>query len=68
MDAVRDLAHNLFERVAPGGRWYCEIGYRQSEAVRALAAGAGWSVQFENDLAGLPRILIAVRSEVEVKG
>lgn len=44
--------------VESGGSILLEIGFTQSEPVRALAARHGWRAKFRDDLAGIPRVAI----------
>ncbi|MGH9459553.1 MAG: peptide chain release factor N(5)-glutamine methyltransferase [Thermoanaerobaculia bacterium] len=39
-----------------------EIGYGQGDAVRALGARYGWTVELRDDLAGIPRVAISSRA------
>lgn len=49
---------------APDGRIYCEIGYDQELAIRAIFTNAGWyGVHCICDLAGHPRVIVARKSE-----
>ncbi|HEY2658298.1 MAG TPA: peptide chain release factor N(5)-glutamine methyltransferase [Caulobacteraceae bacterium] len=62
LDAYRLLAPEILRVVKPGGRFFVEIGFDQSEAVEALfkAAGAG-QVATIKDLANRDRVVIGVR-------
>ena len=62
LEAIDSLAAALPGVLAPGGVWICEFGAGQKEALAARLAAAGWRAEFENDLAGLPRLFIASRS------
>lgn len=44
--------------LAPDGAAVLEIGYRQAEAVTALAEAAGFAVELRRDLGGRDRALI----------
>lgn len=57
LDAYRVLIPQLPALLAPGGAAVLEIGYRQADAVTALAAAAGFAVTLHHDLAGRPRAL-----------
>ena len=58
LDVIRRLIPQSWEALRPGGWLLIEIGYTQSEAVRALLAG--WhSVHTVADLAGIPRVIAA---------
>ena len=57
LDAYRVLVPQLPGLLAPGGVALVEIGWRQAEAVAAIAAGAGLSVRLHRDLGGRPRAL-----------
>lgn len=62
MDALIVLAQKLPAVLKAGGTWFCEFGSTQVPEVKALLNETGWTVKFENDLAGLPRIFSAVRA------
>jgi release factor glutamine methyltransferase len=58
LDVIRRLIPQAWEALRPGGWLLIEIGYTQSEAVRALLVG--WhSVHTVADLAGIPRVIVA---------
>ena len=58
LDVIRRLIPQAWEALRPGGWLLIEIGYAQSEAVRALLGG--WhSVHTVADLAGIPRVVVA---------
>ena len=58
LDVIRRLIPQAWEALCPGGWLLIEIGYTQSEAVRALLGG--WhSVHTVADLAGIPRVMVA---------
>ena len=44
--------------IESGGTILLEIGFGQSDLVRSLAQRHGWSAQFRDDLAGIPRVAI----------
>ena len=55
---IRRLIPQAHARLKPGGWLLMEIGWSQSEAVKALLAG--WhNIHAINDLAGVPRIVVA---------
>jgi release factor glutamine methyltransferase len=57
-DVIRRLIPQSLEALRPGGWLLIEIGYTQSEAVRALLGG--WhSIHIVADLAGIPRVVVA---------
>ncbi|RQW43071.1 peptide chain release factor N(5)-glutamine methyltransferase [Novosphingobium sp. LASN5T] len=57
LDAYRVLVPQLPGLLAPGGVALVEIGWRQAEAVAAIAAGVGLSARLHRDLGGRPRAL-----------
>jgi release factor glutamine methyltransferase len=58
LDVIRRLIPQSLEALRPGGWLLIEIGYTQSESVRALLGG--WhSVHTVADLAGIPRVMVA---------
>ncbi len=58
---IRRLIPQALARLKPGGWLLMEIGWSQSEAVKALLAG--WhNIHAINDLAGVPRIVAARKS------
>ena len=58
LDALRIIVAGARQRLVPGGTLVVEHGYDQSEVVRALFAGAGFSeVTSARDLAGVPRVV-----------
>ena len=63
--AYRAIAAGLFERVVPGGRVLLETGVGAAEpALEVLQATEGLvDCELRNDLAGLPRYLVGVRSQ-----
>ena len=58
LEAYRVLIPQLPNLLAPGGVAVFEIGYRQAEAVTAIAEAAGFAAALRRDLAGRPRALI----------
>ena len=55
---IRRLIPQAWARLRPGGWLLMEIGWSQSEAVKALLVG--WhNIHVINDLAGVPRIVVA---------
>jgi release factor glutamine methyltransferase len=62
LDALRAIIAGAPAWLRPGGALVCEIGAAQGAAVSALAADAGLGdIEVRPDLAGLDRILVAVR-------
>jgi len=62
LDAHRRLLPAAFAMLRPEGALLLEIGAGQEDAVRALAAGAGFSgIDVRPDLRGVPRVLSAER-------
>ena len=60
LDVYRRLIPEAARVLRPGGLLAMEIGFGQAEAIGALLAG--WSgVAFVDDLAGIPRIVLAAR-------
>lgn len=57
LDDYRVLIPQLSALLAPGGVALVEIGYRQAEAVAAIAAAAGLESALHHDLGGRPRAL-----------
>lgn len=52
------------EWLRPGGTWAAEIDYRQADALRERLDGAGFcAIEVRNDLAGLPRVVLATKKE-----
>lgn len=57
LDAIRQLAVECSGLLEPGGHLLLEHGAEQSDAVREILAGEGWTgIRLVNDLAGLPRV------------
>lgn len=63
LDAYRVLIPQLPALLVLGGVAVLEIGYRQADAVAAIAADAGFAATLRHDLAGRPRALILVREK-----
>ncbi len=62
LDIYRRLIPEAYAALLPAGFIVLEIGYGQSEAVRALLADAGFvQVEFTSDLQGIPRVATAQR-------
>jgi len=56
---IRALVADAPQRLAPDGALVMEIGYDQRDAVRKFASARGWrSVEFRDDLAAIPRVVI----------
>ena len=62
LEAYRVLLPQLPALLAPGGVAVLEIGWRQAEAVTALAEAAGFTAELRRDLAGRDRALILRQS------
>ncbi len=62
LDDYRVLVPQLAGLLTPGGVAVLEIGWRQAEAVAAIAAGAGFATRLHHDLAARPRALVLRRS------
>jgi release factor glutamine methyltransferase len=63
LDAYRLLAPEILRVLKPGGRFFVEIGYDQSQAVGALFKDAGAAqVATAQDLAQRDRVVLGVRS------
>jgi release factor glutamine methyltransferase len=60
LDVYRRLIPDAARVLEPGGRLIMELGYRSAEAVRTMLADWG-DVTLESDLAGIPRVITAVR-------
>jgi release factor glutamine methyltransferase len=58
LEDYRRLVPQLPGLLAPGGRAVLEIGWRQAEAVLALARAAGMAGEMRRDLAGRDRALV----------
>ena len=57
LDDYRVLVPQLPALIAPGGRALVEIGWRQGDAVTALARAAGMAAKVHPDLAGRARVV-----------
>lgn len=57
LDDYRVLVPQLPALLAPGGAALVEIGYRQADAVTALAVAAGMTAALHRDLGGRARVL-----------
>ncbi len=58
LDAYRALTPEIARLLAPAGRFFCEVGAGQADAVRALAAAAGLvDLAAHRDLAGVERVV-----------
>ena len=58
LDAYRALAPHVARLLAPGGRFFFEVGEGQAEAVRAIARAAGLAATAtHSDLAGIVRVV-----------
>jgi release factor glutamine methyltransferase len=63
LDAIRQLARDCRPLLSPGGVFMLEHGDDQAEAVAAILEDAGWTFgECLCDLAGKPRVSVAVRS------
>jgi release factor glutamine methyltransferase len=62
LEAYRELARRLPQRLVPGGIAAIELGVGQEDAVGALMAASGFSVAVRHDLAGVARVLLLSRS------
>lgn len=62
LDLVEQLLTQATEKLKPGGSMLVEIGYRQGEAVKKLAASCFpfATVAIRQDLAGLDRLLVII--------
>jgi release factor glutamine methyltransferase len=58
LDVIRRLIPQAFQVLRPGGWLLMEIGYTQSRAVMAMLT-AWQNVHAVNDLAGIPRVILA---------
>lgn len=59
---IDDLMAGARQCVVSGGALVMEVGFGQEQAVRSLAGARGWEViDFRNDLAGIPRVVILER-------
>jgi release factor glutamine methyltransferase len=62
LEAYRALIPQLPALLAPGAAAVLEIGYRQADAVTAIAAAEGFAAELSRDLAGRARSLTMRRS------
>lgn len=64
LDVIRRLLGGVARLLRPGGALLVEFGLGQDGAVRRLAAGAGLTaIDVREDLAGIPRVLLARKKE-----
>lgn len=63
LDDYRILIPRLTGLLTPGGIAVLEIGYRQADAVTAIAAETGFAATLGHDIAGRPRALTLVREK-----
>jgi release factor glutamine methyltransferase len=63
LQAYRAIVADLGRILTPGGRAYLEIGAGQGDAIRDLAATAGFACAFTPDLAGIERVALLSRIE-----
>lgn len=62
LDVIRALVPQAFARLAEGGWFLCEIGFRQGDRVRALFEEQGFEdVEIAQDLGGRDRVVIGQR-------
>jgi len=62
-EVIARIATEAGDHLRPGGALVCEIGERQADVTRALFAAAGFTeTQVREDLAGLPRVVMARRA------
>lgn len=57
LDAYREIFADLDRLLAPGGRAFVEIGFRQADGVVELARRQGFSAAFHRDLGGVDRVV-----------
>jgi release factor glutamine methyltransferase len=67
LTAYRSILAALPGLLAPSGRAILEFGAGQAEAVGALATAAGFFHRSENDLSGIPRIIVLRRGSEDEK-
>jgi len=61
LDAIRLLATQCRSIIRPGGTFLLEHGADQQDAVASILAEAGWGgIRCINDLAGKPRVTVAI--------
>ena len=58
LDDYRAIAPQLGKLLLPGGIAVLEIGWKQADAVSAIARESGFETELHHDLAGRPRALI----------
>lgn len=63
LDMYRRLIPEAAHWLKPGGYLLLEIGCRQQKGMVALLRPHDWAVSFKQDLAGLDRLAVAVKSE-----
>ncbi len=63
LEVIRKLVKQAQKRLKKGGRLIFEISPTIEKHVEELMQESGWSFRVENDLAGLPRIVVACRKE-----
>ena len=59
---LQTLLETAASRLAPGGYLVMEFGFGQADRLRFAAEAAGWMISIVDDLAGIPRVLVARRS------
>ncbi len=60
LDAIRQQANLLHDRLETGGVWVCEAGIGQKAAISALTAQSRWQVLgWWQDYGGIPRVFAA---------
>lgn len=60
---IRRIIHDSAERLVPGGMLLMEIGWDQSEPVRAMLMSEVWKrIELIPDLQGIPRIISAIKT------
>jgi len=64
LEAYRALIPQLPALLTPDGVAVLEIGYRQADAVAALAAASGFAAVLRHDLASRPRVLTLSRKSL----
>jgi release factor glutamine methyltransferase len=63
LDAFRVITAALPRLLKPGGLFALEVGWRQAEAVEALAKGAGLlTLEPRRDLSGVARVVVGARA------
>ena len=63
LESIRGVIDGSVELLVPGGSLIMEVGYNQGEEVLRLARGAGAfeEARVEKDLAGIERVLVAMK-------